>query len=89
MPRKAFVADLQEVLQQFNSPNVCDLKPGGEDGSVTFQYKVSERSAPDVTVQAFIPGKQLSVLKTSLTALERWVFTNMVHCRPWGVPFVS
>ena len=58
MPRKAFVADLQEAIQQFSSPNVSDLKAGGEDGSVTFQYKVAGGSAPDVTVQAYIPGEQ-------------------------------
>ena len=58
MPRKAFVADLQEVLQQFKSPNVSDLTAGGEDGSVTFQYKVPGGSTPDVTVQAFVPGRK-------------------------------
>lgn len=57
MPRKAFVADLQDVLQHFRSPNISDLKAGGEDGSVTFQYKVLDGSASDVTVQAFVPGE--------------------------------
>ena len=62
MPRKAFVADLQEVIQQFSSPNISDLKAGGEDGSITFQYKVPGGPAPNVTVQAFVPGKQVSPL---------------------------
>ena len=68
MPRKAFVADLQEVIQQFSSPNITDLKAGGEDGSVTFLYKVPGGSAQDVTVQAFVPGKPITVafLKTLL-----------------------
>ena len=56
MPRKAFIADLQEAKSQFSNPNIFDLKAGGEDGSVTFKYKVPAETGQYVTLQAFVPG---------------------------------
>lgn len=38
MPRKAFVADLQEAVAKFQRFNVTDLKAGEEDGMITFEY---------------------------------------------------
>ncbi len=61
------MADLQDVLQNFGSPNISDLKAGDEDGSVTFQYNVPGGSAPDVTVQAFVPGEHFLPPKTFST----------------------
>ncbi len=69
MPRKAFVADLQDVLRHFRSPNISGLKAGGEDGSVTFQYKVPEGSAANVTVQAFVPGEHVLFIISSQRCL--------------------
>ena len=55
MPRKAFVADLQEAIELIEISGVSGLRPGGEDGTFTFSHKVSSTS-PDVTVQAMVLG---------------------------------
>ena len=38
MPRRAFVADLQEAIASFHRPNVSDIKPGEDDGQVVLRY---------------------------------------------------
>ena len=38
MPRKAFVADLQEAAKLFDRPNVSDITAGEDDGQVVFRY---------------------------------------------------
>lgn len=57
MPRKAFVADLQEAIREFGSPNFSDLKPGDEDGTIAFQYYDHGGDAQGTTIQAIVPGK--------------------------------
>lgn len=57
MPRKAFVADLQEAIREFGSPNFSDLKPGDEDGTITFQYYNHGGDNEGTTIQAIVPGK--------------------------------
>lgn len=55
MPRKAFVADLQEAVHKFESPNLSDLKAGDEDGTITFQYYDHGSDTQGTTIQAIIP----------------------------------
>lgn len=56
MPRKAFVADLNEAIKTPNGNHVYDLKQGDDDGTFTFKHKVLGGDSPEVTVQALIPG---------------------------------
>ena len=50
MPRKAFVADLQDVVREFIRNNISELKAGEEDGMISFQYQVNDGSATEVTI---------------------------------------
>lgn len=50
MPRKAFVADLQEATKVFERVNVSRLKAGEEDGMINFLYHVSDGHATEITV---------------------------------------
>ena len=38
MPRKAFVADLQQATKEFNRINVSKIKAGDDDGQISFHY---------------------------------------------------
>jgi len=58
MPRKAFVANLQEAVRDFGRSNITELKAGEEDGMITFQYHVSDGCATEVTI--LVPGKWTS-----------------------------
>lgn len=55
MPRKAFVADLQEATKIFERINVSQLKAGEEDGMIKFLYHMSDGDATEITV--LVPGK--------------------------------
>ena len=55
MPRKAFVADLQEATKTFERINVSGLKAGEEDGMINFHYSHSDGNATEITVM--VPGK--------------------------------
>lgn len=55
MPRKAFVADLQEATKIFERINVSGLRAGEEDGMINFHYHISDGNAPEFTVM--VPGK--------------------------------
>lgn len=55
MPRKAFVADLQEATKLFERVNVSDLKAGDEDGMINFTYHISNTEPTEITVM--VPGK--------------------------------
>lgn len=55
MPRKAFVADLQEATKIFERINVSGLKAGEEDGMINFHYLHSDGIATEITVM--VPGK--------------------------------
>ena len=56
MPRKAFVADLNEALESVGGKNFSDLRQGDDDGTFTFKHKLPGGDSPEVTVQALIPG---------------------------------
>lgn len=56
MPRKAFVADLQDAIREFQCENVSSLAPGEEDGTITFNYQIHGESQ-GTTIQAIVPGK--------------------------------
>lgn len=55
MPRKAFVADLQEATKVFERVNVSHLKAGEEDGMINFLYHINDGNATEITVM--VPGK--------------------------------
>ena len=55
MPRKAFVADLQDATKNFERINVSNLKAGEEDGMINFQYHISNETYTEITVM--VPGK--------------------------------
>ena len=55
MPRKAFVADLQEATKLFERVNVSGLKAGAEDGMINFHYHSSDGDATEITIM--VPGK--------------------------------
>ena len=38
MPRKAFVADLQDAVCNFHRSNILELRAGEEDGLINFDY---------------------------------------------------
>lgn len=56
MPRKAFVADLQDAIREFQCENLSSLAPGEEDGTITFSYHIHGESQ-GTTIQAIVPGK--------------------------------
>ena len=55
MPRKAFVADLQEATKVFERVNVSRLRAGEEDGMINFHYHVGDGEATEITIM--VPGK--------------------------------
>lgn len=55
MPRKAFVADLQEATKVFDRINVSRLKAGEEDGMINFHYHISDGDATEITIM--VPGE--------------------------------
>lgn len=57
MPRKAFVADLQNAIVEFRSENISDLKAGEEDGTISFDYITHDGAYEPTTIQAIVPGK--------------------------------
>lgn len=56
MPRKAFIADHQQAIDNFSHPNVSEVKPGIEDGSLTFKYALPELEGR-ITIQALVTGE--------------------------------
>ena len=54
MPRKAFVADLQEAVRDFKRVQVSDLQAGEEDGMIAFAYHLATGDTVEVTVM--VPG---------------------------------
>lgn len=57
MPRKAFVADLQEAIGSTVSSRISELQTGDEDGSFMFTYTILGVDAQQVTIQVLVPGK--------------------------------
>ena len=55
MPRKAFVADLQEAVRLFERSNISELKSGDEDGMITFQYHHVDGVPTEIT--SLVPGR--------------------------------
>jgi DNA/RNA endonuclease YhcR with UshA esterase domain len=56
MPRKAFVADLQNAIHEFQSENVSNLRAGDEDGTITFEYITHDGGNRNTKIQAIVPG---------------------------------
>ena len=55
MPRKAFVADLQDAVANFHKANITELMAGGEDGLITFDYILQNGTKTKITV--LVPGE--------------------------------
>lgn len=75
MPRKAFVADLQEAIRNNDFSRISELQPGEEDGSFMFTYTMVGADAQQVTIQVLVPGKSwveaLSTFAAVLTFEQR------------------
>lgn len=56
MPRRAFVADLQNAIDEFRSENISDLRAGEEDGTISFEYITHDGAYEATTIQAIVPG---------------------------------
>ncbi|KAL9125179.1 MAG: hypothetical protein Q9217_005574 [Psora testacea] len=52
MPRKAFVADLQEAIKTFQRANISNIKPGEDDGQINFDY---QHNGASTEIVALIP----------------------------------
>lgn len=56
MPRKAFVADLNEAVVTFERSNVSNFRGGDEDGQINFLYQQNyQGEGTEITV--LVPGK--------------------------------
>jgi len=53
MPRKAFVADLQKAITDFERTNVKNLKAGEEDGMICLDY---QHDGTATEIIALVPG---------------------------------
>ena len=56
MPRKAFVADLQEAKSSSVLSNVHNIRAGEDDGTFTFTYKQAGAGSTAVTVHMHVSG---------------------------------
>ncbi|KAL8951375.1 MAG: hypothetical protein Q9222_002652 [Ikaeria aurantiellina] len=54
MPRKAFVNDLQQSIDNYTHTRISGVQPGLEDGSLIFNYSVPASAAVDVTIHALV-----------------------------------
>lgn len=60
MPRKAFIADLQNTAENLDIEHLSDLKAGEEDGTITFRFHMERKPLPTskgVKISAIVPGK--------------------------------
>ena len=83
MPRKAFVADLQEAIRDFTYENFSDLRPGEEDGTIAFQYN---DHGQNVTIQAICPGTtsraDLPLRMLTVCTFRRWRLSHKSQLHP-------
>ena len=73
MPRRAFVADLQELANISSIPNITDVRAGDEDGTLDFEY------ARAATIRAIIPGESPEAY-TTCKMLPRSVQHGYIAC---------
>lgn len=66
MPRKAFVADLQNAIDEFRSENVSNLRAGEEDGTISFDYITHDGANEAITIQAIVPGTNADPMRITL-----------------------
>lgn len=91
MPRKAFVADLQEAIRDFQCENLSSLAPGEEDGTITFSYHIHGESQ-GTTIQAIVPGKiflNMGLIMNFFLSCESGYLreaNTMRFRRCWGLP---
>ena len=68
MPRKAFIADLQETAEILDIDHLSSLRAGDEDGIITFKFHSLTRPtelAPGVKISAIVPGTSYFHNRTS------------------------
>lgn len=91
MPRKAFVADLQEAIRDFQCENLSGLAPGEEDGTIVFSYHLHGESQ-GTTIQAIVPGKMVLdmglIINYLLSCEPGYLREANAICfhRCWGLP---
>lgn len=91
MPRKAFVADLQEAIRDFQCENLSSLAPGEEDGTIAFSYHIHGESQ-GTTIQAIVPGKMdfdMGLIINFLVSCEPDYLreaNTLCFRRCWGLP---
>lgn len=87
MPRKAFVADLQEAIKEFRCERLLNLKTGDEDGIIAFEYQASGEAAEAITIQAIVPGK---ILLFSIYYLKYLMISDdTTGSRCWRLPILT
>ena len=64
MPRKAFVADLQDAVANFHKANITELRAGEEDGLINFDYLL--RNGDKIKITVLVPGKSFVWILVSL-----------------------
>lgn len=62
MPRRAFIADLQQAFDGTLPDTLFDIQPGDDDGMFTFLYKPKEAESVAIAIQALVAGK-LGILR--------------------------
>ncbi len=78
MPRKAFVADLQDAVATFQNPHVSNLKAGEEDGLINFDYQLQDdEDATKITI--LIPGEYFH--KLGFLRLTLWQILASIPAR--------
>lgn len=87
MPRKTFVADLQEAIHEFQSENLSNLRAGDEDGTITFDYATHDGAYEATTIQAIVPGT--SSIPVHITYPNFTEPDCLIRFRSWGLPFLS
>ena len=63
MPRKAFVADLQDATRNIVLSNVHDVRAGEDDGTFTFTYKQAGVDSSALAIYVHVSGMQILLIR--------------------------
>ena len=86
MPRKAFIADLNDAVANFERSNVSGFRSGEEDGMINFIYQQSRAGGTEVTV--LVPGRCLPICRTcssNFAGTDPLTDSNLYY-RSWSLP---
>ena len=64
MPRRAFVADLQDAVENFHDPNISKLRAGEDDGYINFDYRSQDGQTTKITI--LVPGQSPIVFSVTI-----------------------